>query len=295
MKPVRALVSVSDKRGIVEFAKGLAELGVEIVSTGGTAKLLKEAGIPVREISDLTGFPEIMEGRVKTLHPKVHGAILADRSKDEHLRAMKELEIEPIDLVVVNLYPFKETVAKGADLNEIIENIDIGGPTMVRAAAKNFKHVAIVTDPEAYDKVLKELRERGQLSLKTRFYLAKKAFNLTAHYDALIADYLYSIDEEGKPLECRELRSPLTLTFEKVQDLRYGENPHLRGAFYKEVFVKEPCVTKAKKLHGAKELSFNNIYDLDGALNLVLEFDPESEGVACAIIKPANPCGVALG
>jgi phosphoribosylaminoimidazolecarboxamide formyltransferase/IMP cyclohydrolase len=295
MKPVRALVSVSDKRGIVEFAKGLAELGVEIVSTGGTAKLLKEAGIPVREISDLTGFPEIMEGRVKTLHPKVHGAILADRSKDEHLRAMKELEIEPIDLVVVNLYPFKETVAKGADLNEIIENIDIGGPTMVRAAAKNFKHVAIVTDPEDYDKVLKELRERGQLSLKTRFYLAKKAFNLTAHYDALIADYLYSIDEEGKPLECRELRSPLTLTFEKVQDLRYGENPHQRGAFYKEVFVKEPCVTKAKKLHGAKELSFNNIYDLDGALNLVLEFDPESEGVACAIIKHANPCGVALG
>ena len=295
MKPVRALISVSDKTGIVEFAKALSELGVEIVSTGGTAKLLKENGIPVREISDLTGFPEIMEGRVKTLHPKVHGGILADRSKDEHLQAMKELEIEPIDMVVVNLYPFKETVARGADLDEIIENIDIGGPTMVRAAAKNYKHVAIVTDPSDYEKIVEELKNTGEISLKTRFYLARKAFNLTAHYDALISDYLFSIDEEGKPVSCRELRNPLTITFEKVQDLRYGENPHQRGAFYREVFVKEPCVTRAEKIHGEKELSFNNIYDLDGALNLVLEFDPEKEGVACAIIKHANPCGVALG
>ncbi|WP_457755319.1 bifunctional phosphoribosylaminoimidazolecarboxamide formyltransferase/IMP cyclohydrolase [Thermovibrio ammonificans] len=295
MRPARALISVSDKTNIVEFARELSRLGIEIISTGGTAKLLKEAGIPVREISELTGFPEIMEGRVKTLHPKVHGGILARRDKDEHLRAMKELEIEPIDLLVINLYPFKETVAKGADLEEIIENIDIGGPTMVRAAAKNYKFVAIVTDPADYDRVLKELKETGEISLKTRFYLARKAFNLTAHYDALIADYLYSIDEEGKPLACRELRSPLTVTFEKVQDLRYGENPHQRGAFYREVFVKEPCVTRARKLHGEKELSFNNIYDLDGALNLVLEFEPETEGVACAIIKHANPCGVALG
>ncbi|SMO36617.1 phosphoribosylaminoimidazolecarboxamide formyltransferase / IMP cyclohydrolase [Balnearium lithotrophicum] len=295
MKPVRALISVSDKRGIVDFAKELNELGIEIVSTGGTARLLKESGIPVREISDLTGFPEIMEGRVKTLHPKVHGGILADRSKDEHLRAMRELEIEPIDMVVVNLYPFKETVKKGADLDEIIENIDIGGPTMVRAAAKNFKHVAIVTDPEDYERIINELKETGEISLKTRFYLARKAFNLTAHYDAVISDYLFSIDEEGKKVGCRELRNPLTITFEKVQDLRYGENPHQRGAFYREVFVTEPCVTRARKLHGEKELSFNNIYDLDGALNLALEFDPVKEGISCAIIKHANPCGVALG
>ena len=295
MRPRRALISVSDKRGVVEFAKALSDMGVEIVSTGGTAKLLRESGIPVKEISELTGFPEIMEGRVKTLHPKVHGGILADRNKDEHIKAMEELQIEPIDMVVVNLYPFKETVKRGADLDEIIENIDIGGPTMVRAAAKNFKHVAIVTDPADYDKVVKELKEKGEISLKTRFYLARKAFNLTAHYDALISEFLYSIDETGKKVECRELPNPLTITFEKVQDLRYGENPHQRGAFYREVFVDEPCVSLSEKVHGEKELSFNNIYDLDGALNLVLEFDPESEGVACAIIKHANPCGVALG
>ncbi len=295
MKPARAIISVSDKTGVVEFAKELSSLGVEIISTGGTAKLLKEARIPVKEISDLTGFPEIMEGRVKTLHPKVHGGILAKRDSEEHLRAMRELEIERIDMVVVNLYPFKETVAKGASLEEIIENIDIGGPTMVRAAAKNYKYVAIVTDPKDYPEIIKELKETGEISLKTRFNLARKAFNLTAHYDALISDFLYSIDENGNEIHCRELRNPLTITFEKVQDLRYGENPHQRGAFYREVFVKEPCVTRAEKLHGEKELSFNNIYDLDGALNLVLEFDPEEDGIACAIIKHANPCGMALG
>ena len=295
MKPVRAIVSVSDKTGIVDFVKKLVDLGIEIVSTGGTAKLLREAGIPVREISDLTGFPEIMEGRVKTLHPKVHGGILARRDKEDHLKAMEELGIERIDMVVVNLYPFKETVKKGASLEEIIENIDIGGPTMVRAAAKNYKDVAIVTDPRDYDLIVKELEETGEISLKTRFYLAKKAFNLTAHYDALISDFLYSIDEEGTPVAVREMRNPLTVTFEKVQDLRYGENPHQRGAFYKEVFIDEPCVSSAEKLAGEKELSFNNLYDLDGAFNLVLEFDPEKEGVACAIIKHANPCGVALG
>ncbi|WP_163327998.1 bifunctional phosphoribosylaminoimidazolecarboxamide formyltransferase/IMP cyclohydrolase [Desulfurobacterium thermolithotrophum] len=295
MRPVRAIVSVSDKTGVVEFAKELLNLGVEIISTGGTARLLKEAGIPVKEISDLTGFPEIMEGRVKTLHPKVHGGILAKRDSEEHLKAMKDLGIERIDMVVVNLYPFKETVAKGARLEEIIENIDIGGPTMVRAAAKNYKYVAIVTDPKDYEKIIKELKETGEISLKTRFNLARKAFNLTAHYDALISDFLYSIDENGNEISCRELRSPLTITFEKVQDLRYGENPHQRGAFYREVFVKEPCITRAEKLHGEKELSFNNIYDLDGALNLVLEFDPEEDGIACAIIKHANPCGMALG
>ncbi|MEO2069018.1 MAG: bifunctional phosphoribosylaminoimidazolecarboxamide formyltransferase/IMP cyclohydrolase [Desulfurobacteriaceae bacterium] len=295
MKPTRAIISVSDKTGIVEFAKELQNLGVEIVSTGGTARLLKENGVLVREISDLTGFPEIMEGRVKTLHPKVHSGILAKRDNPEHIKAMKELGIERIDIVVVNLYPFRETVEKGANLDEIIENIDIGGPTMVRAAAKNYKYVAIVVDPKDYELVIKELKETGEISLKTRFYLARKAFNLTAHYDALISDYLFSIDEEGNPLTVKELRNPLTITFEKVQDLRYGENPHQRGAFYKEIFIKEPCVAKAKKLHGEKELSFNNIYDLDGALNLVLEFDEEEDGIACAIIKHSNPCGVALG
>jgi len=295
MRPVRALISVSDKTGIVEFAKELSELGVEIVSTGGTAKLLRERGVPVKEISQLTGFPEIMEGRVKTLHPKVHGGILADRSKDEHLRAMKELEIEPIDMVVVNLYPFKETVKRGAGLDEIIENIDIGGPTMVRAAAKNYKNVAVVVDPKDYGALLSELKEKGEISLKTRFHLARKAFNLTAHYDALISEFLFSIDHEGNPVSCRELPDPITITFEKVKELRYGENPHQRGAFYREAFVEEPCVARAEKLHGEKELSFNNIYDLDGALNLVLEFEPDREGIACAIIKHANPCGVALG
>ena len=295
MRPVRALISVSDKTQVVEFARELSSLGIEIVSTGGTARLLKEAGITVREISDLTGFPEIMEGRVKTLHPKVHGGILARRDKEDHLRAMEKLGIERIDMVVVNLYPFKETVKKGASLEEIIENIDIGGPTMVRAAAKNYMHVAIVTDPKDYDLVVKELKETGEISLKTRFYLARKAFNLTAHYDALIAEFLYSIDEEGNPVNCREMRNPLTITFEKVSDLRYGENPHQRGAFYREVFVKEPCIARAEKIHGEKELSFNNIYDLDSAFSLVTEFDVESDGIACAIIKHANPCGMALG
>lgn len=295
MRPVRAIVSVYDKTGVAEFAKELSNLGVEIISTGGTAKLLKEKGVPVKEISDLTGFPEIMEGRVKTLHPKVHGGILSKRDNKEHQKTMGNLGIERIDMVVVNLYPFKETVGRGADLEEIVENIDIGGPTMVRAAAKNYRFVAVVTDPEDYSKVVDELKNSGKISLRTRFKLARKAFNLTAHYDALISDFLYSIDEEGNAIYCRELRNPLTITFEKVQDLRYGENPHQRGAFYKEAFVKEPCVTKAKKIHGAKELSFNNIYDLDSAFNLVLEFDPEKDGVACAIIKHANPCGMALG
>jgi phosphoribosylaminoimidazolecarboxamide formyltransferase/IMP cyclohydrolase len=269
--------------------------GVEIISTGGTARLLREAGVKVKDISELTGFPEIMGGRVKTLHPKVHGGILADRSKEEHLKAMRDLDIKPIDMVVVNLYPFKETVARGASFEEIIENIDIGGPTMVRAAAKNFKHVAVVTDPSDYELVTSELKETGRISPKTRFYLARKAFNLTAHYDALISDFLFSVDENGERVGCREFRNPLTVTFEKVQDLRYGENPHQRGAFYKEVFVAEPCVARAEKLHGEKELSFNNIYDLDAAFNLVLEFDPQKDGTACAIIKHANPCGVALG
>ncbi|WP_022847359.1 MULTISPECIES: bifunctional phosphoribosylaminoimidazolecarboxamide formyltransferase/IMP cyclohydrolase [unclassified Desulfurobacterium] len=296
MKPVRAIISVSDKTGIVPFARELNKMGVEIISTGGTAKLLKENDIPVKEISEITGFPEIMEGRVKTLHPKVHGGILSKRDNPDHIKTMEELGIERIDIVVVNLYPFKETVKKGSSFEEIIENIDIGGPTMVRAAAKNFKYVAIVTDPADYDKIVEELKSTGEISLKTRFYLAKKAFNLTAHYDAVITEYLFSVNEKGKKnTEPPEFRNPLTITFEKIQDLRYGENPHQRAAFYREIFNEEPCVTNAEKIHGAKELSFNNIYDIDGAFNLVLEFDPEKDGIACAIIKHANPCGMAIG
>ncbi len=295
MKPIRALVSVSDKIGIIDFARELERFGIEIISTGGTAKVLKEAGIAVKDISELTGFPEIMEGRVKTLHPKVHGGILSKRDVPSHIKAMEELGIERIDIVVVNLYPFKETVKKGASFEEIIENIDIGGPTMVRAAAKNFAYVTVITDPSDYELVINELNEKGEVSLKTRFELARKAFNLTAHYDALISSYLFGINENGEKEYCQELRDPLTLTYEKVQDLRYGENPHQRGAFYREVFVNEPCISLSEKLCGEKELSFNNIYDLDGALNLVLEFEPEKDGIACAIIKHANPCGVALG
>ncbi|SNR92308.1 bifunctional phosphoribosylaminoimidazolecarboxamide formyltransferase/IMP cyclohydrolase [Desulfurobacterium atlanticum] len=295
MKPVRALISVSDKTGVVDFAKSLYNLGIEIISTGGTARLLKENGVPVKEISELTEFPEIMEGRIKTLHPKVHGGILSKRDNPEHIETMEDLGIKPIDIVVVNLYPFKETVKSEKSFEEIIENIDIGGPTMVRAAAKNFKYVTIVTDPSDYKKIIEELEQTGKISLKTRFYLAKKAFNLTAHYDAVITDYLFKVNENGEFLtEPPEMRNPLTITFEKVQDLRYGENPHQRGAFYKEIFIDEPCISTAKKIHGEKELSFNNIYDIDGALNLVLEFDPNKEKV-CAIIKHANPCGIAIG
>ncbi len=296
MKPVRAIISVSDKTGIIPFARELSKMGVEIISTGGTAKLLKENDISVKEIYEVTEFPEIMEGRVKTLHPKVHGGILSKRDNPDHIKTMEELGIKRIDIVVVNLYPFKETVKKGSSFEEIIENIDIGGPTMVRAAAKNFKYVAIVTDPADYDRIVEELKSTGEISLKTRFYLAKKAFNLTAHYDAVITEYLFSVNEEGKKnIEPPEFRNPLTITFEKIQDLRYGENPHQRAAFYREIFNEEPCVTNAKKIHGAKELSFNNIYDIDGAFNLVLEFDPKKDGIACAIIKHANPCGIAIG
>jgi phosphoribosylaminoimidazolecarboxamide formyltransferase/IMP cyclohydrolase len=295
LRPVRALISVSDKTGIVDFARELSLLGIEIISTGGTAKIIRESGIPVKEISELTGFPEIMEGRVKTLHPKVHGGILSKRDKASHLKDMEKLGIKRIDLVVVNLYPFKETVKKGSSFEEIIENIDIGGPTMVRAAAKNFAHVAVVTDPSDYDSIIEELKESGEISLKTRFRLARKAFNLTAHYDALISGYLFSVNEMGDREYCQEFRNPLTLTFEKVQNLRYGENPHQRGAFYREIFVDEPCVSLSEKIAGEKELSFNNIYDIDGAFNLVLEFESEKGEVACAIIKHANPCGVAIG
>ncbi len=292
MKTKRALVSVSDKSGIVDFCRALCRLGFEIISTGGTAKVLSENGISVKEISQITNFPEIMDGRVKTLHPKVHGGILAKRENPTHMKQALQLKIPMIDLVAVNLYPFKETVKSGSSFEQILENIDIGGPTLIRAAAKNFKDVIVVVDPKDYEKVLEALK-KGDVPLSFRFELAKKAFNLTAHYDALIAQYLFSVDETGKPKSERPMPDTITLTFESVKDLRYGENPHQRGKFYREVFCKEPSVSTSRKLHGQKELSFNNIYDLDGALSLVQEL--LDEGIACAIIKHANPCGVAVG
>ncbi len=283
----RAIVSVSDKRGIVSFVKGLAEMGVEILSTGGTAKTLREQGIQVKDISEYTGFPEMLDGRVKTLHPKVHGGLLGQRSKPEHMRQMSEQGILPIDLVAVNLYPFEATVAReDCTLEEAIENIDIGGPTMLRSAAKNYPDVTVIVDPEDYDGVLNELKEKGEVSLETNFRLAKKVFQHTARYDGAISNYLGQI-EEGKKVSL----FPETFTFQvkKVQELRYGENPHQRAAFYREYSVAEPSVSNAIQLQG-KELSYNNILDIDSAYETVKEF----EEPAVVIIKHNNPCGVAI-
>lgn len=281
----RALISVSDKTGIIDLAKELSTLGIDIISTGGTAKTLSDAGINVINVSDITGFPECLDGRVKTLHPKVHGGLLAMRSNPEHMKQIEELGIEPIDLVIINLYPFKQTIAKpGVELEEAIENIDIGGPTMLRAAAKNYQDVAVVVDPADYGKVIEELKEKGEVSKATKFKLAYKVFEHTSHYDTLIAKYLR--DQIGEEL----FPQTLSLTFEKVQDMRYGENPHQKAVFYKEVGDSAGCITAAKQLHG-KELSYNNINDTNGALELLKEFD-EPTFVA---VKHANPCGVATG
>ncbi|MHB0913335.1 MAG: bifunctional phosphoribosylaminoimidazolecarboxamide formyltransferase/IMP cyclohydrolase [Armatimonadota bacterium] len=281
----RALVSVSDKTGVVEFAKALSELGVEIISTGGTAKALAEAGVPVIGISEVTGFPEMMEGRVKTLHPKVHGGLLADRSKPEHLAQAAEQGIGMIDLVAVNLYPFAKTVAKpDVTLAEAIENIDIGGPSMVRSASKNFASVTIVVDPADYGTVLDEIKASGETTYETRARLALTAFTHTAAYDTMISKYL-----EGQ-FAPSDFPGMVDMRFEKVQDLRYGENPHQKGAFYKIPGYAGPGIASAKQLSG-KELSFNNIWDTNAALELVKEF----EKPACAIIKHANPCGCAQG
>lgn len=279
----RALISVSDKTGIVELASELAGRGVEIVSTGGTAKTLAGAGVEVTSISDVTGFPECLDGRVKTLHPKVHGGLLAIRSNPEHMNQIKELGIEPIDLVVINLYPFKQTILKGhIELEEAIENIDIGGPTMLRAAAKNYQDVVVIVDPADYGQVLDEMKTSGDISIKTKFKLAYKVFEHTSHYDTLIAKYLRDkLGEEFFP-------ETLSLTFEKVQDMRYGENPHQKAVFYREVGANIGCLTGSVQLHG-KELSYNNINDANGALELLKEFD-EPTVVA---VKHANPCGVA--
>ena len=282
---MKALISVSDKTGIVEFAKELSSLGIEIISTGGTYKALKEAGINAMEISDLTGFPECLDGRVKTLHPKVHAGILAMRAKEEHMKQLKDLGVDTIDFVVVNLYPFKQTILKeNVTRAECVENIDIGGPTMLRSAAKNYQDVTVVTDPADYEIVLNELKSNGTVSLDTKFYLMNKVFEHTANYDAMIFNYLKSERKD------ESFPNALTLTYEKVQEMRYGENPHQKAALYKEIGKCEGSLTIAKQLNG-KELSFNNINDTNGALELLKEFE-EPTVVAC---KHGNPCGVGSG
>jgi phosphoribosylaminoimidazolecarboxamide formyltransferase/IMP cyclohydrolase len=280
----RALVSVSDKTGIVEFCRGLAELGVEVISTGGTKNLLAKEGVPVIGISDVTGFPEILDGRVKTLHPAVHSGLLAIRDSEEHQNQMKELGLDYIDLVVVNLYPFQETIAKpGVAYEDAIENIDIGGPTMLRSAAKNHAFVSVVVDAADYGKVLDEIKADGDTTLNTRKALAAKVFRHTASYDALISDYLSQVN--GDPLPER-----YTVTYEKIQDLRYGENPHQKAAFYRKPLAAQDTLSNAKQLHG-KELSYNNINDANAALQIVKEFTEP----AVVAVKHMNPCGVGVG
>ncbi|HEX9179726.1 MAG TPA: bifunctional phosphoribosylaminoimidazolecarboxamide formyltransferase/IMP cyclohydrolase, partial [Burkholderiales bacterium] len=284
----QALISVSDKSGILEFARGLNALGVRIISTGGTAKMLADAGVPVTEIATYTGFPEMLDGRVKTLHPKVHAGILARRDLDEHMSAMDNLGIPPIDLVVVNLYPFAQTVAKpGCTLEDAIENIDIGGPAMVRSAAKNWEHVAVVTEPADYPALLAEIKASGGTSRETRFHLAQRAFSHTAAYDGAISNWLTatSLTGERAPFPQR-----LNLSFEKVQQMRYGENPHQGAAFYRDLAPAPGSLAHYAQLQG-KELSYNNIADADAAWECVKTFDRP----ACVIIKHANPCGVAVG
>ncbi len=281
----RALLSVSDKRGIVDFARGLGEMGVEIVSTGGTSRELEGAGIAVRSIEDFTGFPEIMDGRVKTLHPRLYAGLLARRDQDAHLSAAEGQGIEQVDLVCVNLYPFEQTVARGdASDEEIVENIDIGGPTMIRAAAKNAPFSAVVVDPEDYERVLAELGSSdGRLSLGTRKGLAAKAFACTARYDAAISTWFAARTHEGFP-------PTWTDSYVKVSDLRYGENPHQQAAYYARVGAPTHLLAGVEQLHG-KELSFNNLLDLSSARELVEGLD----GAACAIVKHNNPCGCAVG
>ncbi|STQ46776.1 Bifunctional purine biosynthesis protein PurH [Ewingella americana] len=293
-RPIRrALLSVSDKAGIVEFAEALVQRGVELLSTGGTARLLADAGLPVTEVSDYTGFPEMMDGRVKTLHPKVHGGILGRRGKDDEI--MAQHAIAPIDMVVVNLYPFAQTVARpDCSLEDAVENIDIGGPTMVRSAAKNHKDVAIVVKNGDFASIIEELdNNNGSLTLETRFNLAIKAFEHTAAYDGMIANYFGTMvpayhGETDKP--SGQFPRTLNLSYIKKQDMRYGENSHQNAAFYIEENVTEASVATSQQLQG-KALSYNNIADTDAALECVKEFAEP----ACVIVKHANPCGVAIG
>jgi len=299
-----ALLSVSDKTGILDFAKALDALGVKLLSTGGTAKLLADAGLPVTEVADHTGFPEMLDGRVKTLHPKIHGGLLARRDLPAHVAAIEQHGIDTIDLLVVNLYPFEATVAKaGCTLEDAIENIDIGGPAMVRSAAKNWKDVAVLTDASQYAQVLAELKEGGKVSDKTRFALSVAAFNRIADYDGAISDYLSSIDFEASAGQAAPVRSLFPAQsngrFVKLQDLRYGENPHQQAAFYRDLYPAPGSLVTAKQLQG-KELSYNNIADADAAWECVKSFDTDAAGgleqsAACVIVKHANPCGVAVG
>ncbi|MFZ3323259.1 MAG: bifunctional phosphoribosylaminoimidazolecarboxamide formyltransferase/IMP cyclohydrolase [Usitatibacter sp.] len=287
-KITRALISVSDKTGVIEFARALLTHGVEIISTGGTAQLLRLNGVVVKEISEFTGFPEMMEGRVKTLHPKVHGGILARRDKPDHVRSMEDHGILPIDMVVVNLYPFAQTVAKpGCTMEDAIENIDIGGPAMVRAAAKNHEFVAVVTDPADYGPVLAKMKaSKGKLDFDERFRLAAKAFSHTAEYDGMISTWLTARDANGR---VREFPDRFNLQLRLAQTLRYGENPHQSAAFYVERDPPRGTLASFKQLQG-KELSYNNIADADAAWECCRTFDVP----ACVIIKHANPCGVAI-
>jgi len=287
-KAQRALISVSDKSGIVEFAKSLSGLGIDILSTGGTAKLLEKEGIPVTEVSAHTGFPEMLDGRVKTLHPKIHGGLLARRDSSAHMNALREAGIEPIDLVVVNLYPFQATVADpDCRFEDAIENIDIGGPSMLRAAAKNHAGVAVLVDPADYARVLDELRAGGAVGEATRLELAKKVFAHTAAYDGAIANYLFSLDAGGKRAEYPAV---LNLQFHRLQTMRYGENPHQSAAFYRDERPVEGSLACYRQLQG-KALSYNNVADADAAWETVKGFAEP----ACVIIKHANPCGVAIG
>ncbi|PKO36638.1 MAG: bifunctional phosphoribosylaminoimidazolecarboxamide formyltransferase/inosine monophosphate cyclohydrolase [Betaproteobacteria bacterium HGW-Betaproteobacteria-6] len=293
----QALISVSDKTGVLEFAQGLAAQGVKLLSTGGTAKMLRDAGLTVTEIGDYTGFPEMLDGRVKTLHPKVHGGILARRDLAEHMATIEQHGIPMIDLVCVNLYPFAATIAKdGVTLEDAIENIDIGGPAMVRSSAKNYAGVAIVTDPEDYAPLLAEMKANGgALQLATRFGLAKKAFTHTARYDSMIANWLTGLDEgaEAKPAEAAPVPAifpaKLQLAFDRTEVLRYGENSHQSAAFYREPNPVAGSIAAYTQLQG-KELSYNNIADSDAAWECVKSFDAP----ACVIVKHANPCGVAI-
>jgi phosphoribosylaminoimidazolecarboxamide formyltransferase/IMP cyclohydrolase len=285
---MNALISVSDKTGILEFAQALHALGIKLLSTGGTAKLLADAGLPVTEVADHTGFPEMLDGRVKTLHPKVHGGLLARRDVPEHMAALKEHDIATIDLLVVNLYPFEATVAKpGCTLEDAIENIDIGGPAMVRSAAKNWKDVGVLTDASQYAGVLEELKADGKLTVKTKFALSVAAFNRISQYDGAISDYLSGIQPDGSH---SQFPAQTNGRFIKLQDLRYGENSHQQAALYRDLYPAPGSLVMSRQLQG-KELSYNNIADADAAWECVKSFDE----AACVIVKHANPCGVAVG
>ena len=280
----RALISVSDKSGVVDFAKELSSMGVEIISTGGTYKALKDAGVTVKEVSEVTGFPEMLDGRVKTLHPRLHGGILARRDIPEHMEAIKDKGIEPVDMVVVNLYPFKNTVLKkGVPFEEIVENIDIGGPSLIRAAAKNYRSVAVLTDPNQYDEVMAQLRSEGGINESLLEKLMAEAFINTANYDSMIASVMQKKFCKGFPIS-------FPIPSEKVEDLRYGENPNQSAAFYREPFTCGTTVAKSEQIHG-KELSYNNILDLDKALDIAMDFEKPT----AVVMKHTNPCGLASG